>query len=170
VILQDLRTLVCRMNRELPRQGLVTMTSGNASGRDPETGYMVIKPSGVAFEDLTANRMCVLDADGEVVEGAFRPSVDAPTHLYIYRHMPHVNGVIHTHSNYATSFAALGQPIPAVLTAIAQLPDRGGADRAGGGGAYRELPGDPAAEPRGLRRGAHAGGIAEGGGDGGGRG
>ncbi len=119
MILQDLRTLVCRMNRELPRQGLVTMTSGNASGRDPETGYMVIKPSGVAFEDLTANRMCVLDADGEVVEGAFRPSVDAPTHLYIYRHMPHVNGVIHTHSNYATSFAALGQPIPAVLTAIA---------------------------------------------------
>jgi len=119
VILQDIRTLVCRMNRELPRQGLVTMTSGNASGRDPETGYVVIKPSGVAFEDLTANRMCVLDADGEVVEGAFRPSVDAPTHLYIYRHMPHVNGVIHTHSNYATSFAALGQPIPAVLTAIA---------------------------------------------------
>lgn len=119
MILQDLRTLVCRMNRELPRQGLVTMTSGNASGRDPETGYVVIKPSGVAFEDLTANRMCVLDADGEVVEGAFRPSVDAPTHLYIYRHMPHVNGVIHTHSNYATSFAALGHPIPAVLTAIA---------------------------------------------------
>lgn len=119
MILQDIRTLVCRMNRELPRQGLVTMTSGNASGRDPETGYVVIKPSGVAFEDLTANRMCVLDADGEVVEGAFRPSVDAPTHLYIYRHMPHVNGVIHTHSNYATSFAALGQPIPAVLTAIA---------------------------------------------------
>lgn len=95
------------------------MTSGNVSGRDAETGYVVIKPSGVSFEKLTAESLCVVDLQGKVIEGEHKPSVDTATHLYIYRHMPEVNGVVHTHSNYATSFAALGQPIPAVLTAIA---------------------------------------------------
>jgi len=95
------------------------MTSGNASARDPETGYVVVKPSGVSFEDLTSDSMVVVDLDAKVVEGTLKPSVDALTHTYIYRQMHDVNGIIHTHSNYATSFAALGQPIPAVLTAMA---------------------------------------------------
>lgn len=118
MILAALRETVCEANRALPRHGLVTMTSGNASARDPETGCVVIKPSGVAFDDLKARDMCVLAPDGDPVDALMKPSVDAPTHLYVYRHMPQVFGIIHTHSNYATSFAALGQPIPAVLTAI----------------------------------------------------
>ena len=119
MILTKLRKLICELNKELPRQGLVAWTSGNASGRDPETDYVIVKPSGLMFEDLTPEDMCVVDLEGNVIEGKLKPSVDAPTHLYIYRHMPQVNAIVHTHSNYATSFAALGQPIPAVLTAIA---------------------------------------------------
>lgn len=119
MLLPELRAVVCEMNKELPRNHLVTMTSGNVSGRDPETGYVVIKPSGVVFARLTPDSLSVVDLDGAVVESDLAPSVDTPTHLYIYRHMPHVNGIVHTHSNYATSFAALGRPIPAVLTAIA---------------------------------------------------
>lgn len=119
MLLPELRALICELNKELPRCGLVTMTSGNASGRDPETGYVVVKPSGIAFEDLTPEMMLVVDLHCNTVEGDLKPSTDALTHLHIYRHMPHVNGIIHTHSNYATSFAALGEPIPAVLTAMA---------------------------------------------------
>lgn len=119
MLLQSLRKLVCEMNKELPRNGLVTMTSGNVSGRDPESGYVVIKPSGISFEQLSPESLSIVDLDGNIIESELAPSVDTPTHLYIYRHMPEVNGVVHTHSNYATSFAALGQPIPAVLTAIA---------------------------------------------------
>lgn len=119
MILTELRGLVCELNKELPRNGLVTMTSGNVSGRDAATGYVVIKPSGVNFDQLTPENLCIVDLNGAIIEATHAPSVDTPTHLYIYRHMPHINGVVHTHSNYATSFAALGQPIPAVLTAIA---------------------------------------------------
>ena len=119
MILPELRELVCEMNKELPRNRLVTMTSGNVSGRDPDTGYVVIKPSGISFEALTPESLSVVDLEGEVIESELEPSVDTPTHLYIYRHMDDVNGIVHTHSNYATSFAALGEPIPAVLTAIA---------------------------------------------------
>ena len=119
VILAELRSRVCELNRELPRKGLVTMTSGNMSGRDPGSGHVVVKPSGVAFEDLTPEMMLVVDLQCNTVEGDLKPSTDALTHLHIYRHMPHVNGIVHTHSNYATSFAALGEPIPAVLTAMA---------------------------------------------------
>ena len=119
MILPELRQLVCEMNKELPRNRLVTMTSGNVSGRDPDTGYVVIKPSGISFEALTAENLSVVDLEGEVIESELAPSVDTPTHLYIYRYMDDVNGIVHTHSNYATSFAALGEPIPAVLTAIA---------------------------------------------------
>ncbi len=118
-MLEQLRRLVCELNKELPKNGLVTMTSGNVSGRDSATGYIVIKPSGVSFEDLTPEDMAIVDLDGNVVEATKNPSVDTATHLVIYRRRPDVNGVVHTHSNYATSFAALGQPIPAVLTAIA---------------------------------------------------
>ena len=119
MILPELQKEVCEVNRALPRERLVTMTSGNASGRDPDTNYAVVKPSGVAFEDLTPEKMLVVDLQCNVVEGDLKPSTDALTHVYIYRHMPHVNAIVHTHSNYATSFAALGMPIPAVLTAIA---------------------------------------------------
>jgi L-ribulose-5-phosphate 4-epimerase len=106
------------MNLELPKWGLVTWTSGNVSGRDRQTGYIVIKPSGVRYEDLTPERMVVVDLDGRVVEGPLKPSVDTATHLYVYRHREDVGGVVHTHSAYATSFAALGQPIPVYLTAM----------------------------------------------------
>lgn len=119
MILADLRRAVCELNKELPKNRLVTMTSGNVSGRDAETGHVVIKPSGVSFDDLTPENMCVVSLDGKQIECSHSPSVDTPTHLYVYKHMPRVNGIVHTHSNYATSFAALGEPIPAVLTAIA---------------------------------------------------
>lgn len=119
MLLQELRNIVCEMNKVLFKERLVTMTSGNVSGRDPETGYVVIKPSGISFDDLTPECLSVVDLQGNVIEGELAPSVDTPTHLVIYRKMAHVNGVVHTHSNYATSFAAVGMPIPAVLTAIA---------------------------------------------------
>ena len=117
--LKALKAEVCRLNLELPRQGLVTWTSGNVSVRDPKTGFVVIKPSGVKFEDLKPEDQVVLSLDGKVIEGRRAPSVDSPTHLYIYRHRADVNGVVHTHSPYATAFAAVGMPIPIVLTAMA---------------------------------------------------
>jgi len=118
-MLDDLKEIVCKYNKYLPKHGLVTMTSGNASGRDFESGLVVIKPSGVDFEDLSPEDMCVVDLQGNRVEGRLKPSVDTSTHLYIYAHMPQVGGVIHTHSSYATAFAALGRPIPCCLTAMA---------------------------------------------------
>jgi L-ribulose-5-phosphate 4-epimerase len=118
-MLEQLKEIVCEMNLELPKNRLVTMTSGNVSGRDPQTNYVVIKPSGVSFEELRPEHMVVVDLQGNQIEGDLKASVDTPTHLYIYRSRPDVNGVVHTHSNYATSFAALGKGIPACLTAIA---------------------------------------------------
>jgi L-ribulose-5-phosphate 4-epimerase len=118
-MLDELKALVCKYNKLLPTHGLVTMTSGNVSGRDPESGLVVIKPSGVDFDELAPGDMAVVDLDGNVVGGRYKPSVDTATHLYVYRHMPQVNSVIHTHSNFATAFAALGKPIPCCLTAIA---------------------------------------------------
>jgi len=119
LMLGELRKEVCRLNRELPGSGLVTWTSGNVSARDPKTGYVVIKPSGVKFEDLTPGEMVILDLEGNLIEGKRNPSVDAPTHLYVYRERPDVNGMVHTHSVYATAFAAVGKPIPCSLTAMA---------------------------------------------------
>jgi L-ribulose-5-phosphate 4-epimerase len=118
-MLERLREEVCEMNLELARNRLVTMFSGNVSGRDPETNYVVIKPSGMSYRTMKPEDMVIVDMDGNVVEGKHKPSVDTLTHLYIYRHRPDVNGITHTHSNYATSFAALGQPIPVYLTAMA---------------------------------------------------
>lgn len=118
-MLEGLKKLVAELNKELPKNRLVTMTSGNVSGRDSSSGLVAIKPSGISFEALAPDDIVIVDLDGCVVEGSRKPSVDTATHLYIYRHRPDVNGIVHTHSNYATSFAALGQPIPAVLTAIA---------------------------------------------------
>jgi L-ribulose-5-phosphate 4-epimerase len=119
MMLEKLRQEVWRANMALPANGLVTWTSGNVSGRDPETDRVVIKPSGVLFEDLTPENMVVVDLDGNLIEGTFGPSTDTASHVYIYRHRPDVMGVTHTHSNYATAFAAVGKSIPVYLTAIA---------------------------------------------------
>ena len=104
---------------ELPKNDLIKWTGGNVSGRDPEMGYVVIKPSGVKYEDLRPEQLIVLDVNGKVLEGDLKPSSDTASHLYIYRQRPDVNGVVHTHSPYATAFAAIGKPIPVYLTAIA---------------------------------------------------
>jgi L-ribulose-5-phosphate 4-epimerase len=114
-----LRREVCALHAELPRHGLVVWTSGNVSARVPGEDLMVIKASGVPYEDLTPDAIVVCDLDGALVEGELSPSSDAATHAYIYRHRPDVGGVAHTHSPYATAWAARGEAIPCVLTAIA---------------------------------------------------
>ena len=114
-----IKELICRLNLELPKQGLVKWTSGNVSGRDIRSGCIAIKPSGVPYEELTPNDIVIVDLEGRVVEGRRKPSVDTPTHLYIYNNMPNINGIVHTHSNFATAFAAVGKSIPVYLTAIA---------------------------------------------------
>src|SRR5512139_4144568 len=108
-MLEPLRNQVWKLNLDLPRNGLVAWTSGNVSARDPGTGYVVIKPSGVRYEDLRPEDLVVVDPDGRPLEGKLKPSSDTASHLYIYRHRPDVHGVVHTHSPYATAFAALGQ-------------------------------------------------------------
>ena len=118
MMLERLRDQVCRLHMELPKNRLVTWTGGNISGRDPETGHVVIKPSGVKYEDLRPEHLVILNVDGKIIEGDLKPSSDTASHLYIYRHRPDVNGVVHTHSSYATAFAALGRPIPVYLTAM----------------------------------------------------
>jgi L-ribulose-5-phosphate 4-epimerase len=118
-MLEKLREQVYRANIALPKYGLVTWTSGNVSGRDPDSELMVIKPSGLMFEDLTPENMVIVDMEGKVIEGEHGPSTDTFSHLAIYRGRPDVNGVTHTHSNYATAFAAVGRSIPVCLTAIA---------------------------------------------------
>jgi L-ribulose-5-phosphate 4-epimerase len=129
-MLETLREEICRLNQQLPAHGLVVWTSGNVSGRDAASGLVVIKPSGVRYEELTAEKMVVVDLEGKVVEGGMRPSSDTAAHLYIYRHRSDVGGIIHTHSTFATAFAAVGRPIPAVLTAICD--EFGGAIPCGG--------------------------------------
>ena len=118
-MLEKLREDICRLHLLLPKYNLVTWTSGNVSGRDPETGFVVIKPSGIHYEDLKPEHMVIVTLDGAVVEGNLKVSSDTASHLYVYRRRPDVFGVVHTHSPYATAFAAVGQPIPVVLTAIA---------------------------------------------------
>ena len=114
-----LREELVRLHAELPRHNLVVWTGGNVSVRDSESGLVAIKPSGVRYEDLTAASMVVLDLDGTVVDGNLKPSSDVLSHLHVYRHRPDVNGVVHTHSRYATAFAAVGRSIPVYLTAQA---------------------------------------------------
>jgi L-ribulose-5-phosphate 4-epimerase len=121
MMLEELRVTVWKCNLELPKNGLVKMTSGNVSGRDPGTGLVVIKPSGFSYEEMTPEHMVVVDLDGKVIEGDLTPSIDTDTHLYVYRRRPDIFGMVHTHSPYATSFAALGQPIPACLTATGMV-------------------------------------------------
>jgi L-ribulose-5-phosphate 4-epimerase len=118
-MLDALREELWQLHLELPRNGLVRWTGGNISARDPVTGYVVIKPSGVRYEALRPEHMVVLDLDGHLIDGALKPSSDTASHLYIYRHRPDIGGVVHTHSPYATAFAAVGRPIPVYLTAMA---------------------------------------------------
>ena len=118
-MLEQLKEQVWKLHLELPKNGLVKWTGGNVSARDQETGLVVIKPSGVLYEDLRPEDHVVLDLEGKVVEGKLKPSSDTASHLYIYRQRSDVNGVVHTHSPYATAFAAVGKPIPVYLTAIA---------------------------------------------------
>lgn len=118
-MLEALKEEVYKLHLELPKNHLVAWTSGNVSARDSESGLVVIKPSGVLYEELRPDDHVVVNLAGEVIEGDLKPSSDTASHLYIYRHRSDVNGVVHTHSTYATAFAALGEPIPVCLTAIA---------------------------------------------------
>lgn len=114
-----LRRTVADLHRELTRYELVIWTAGNVSARVPGEDLMVIKPSGVSYDDLGPDSMVVTDLHGNLVEGDLAPSSDTAAHAYVYRHMPEVGGVVHTHSPYATAWAARGEPIPCVLTMIA---------------------------------------------------
>ena len=118
-MLQDLREVLSVLHQELPKNELVRWTGGNVSARDPQSGYVVIKPSGVRYEVLRPEHMVVVDLQGNIVEGKLKPSSDTASHLFIYRALPDVGGIVHTHSPYATAFAAVGQSIPVVLTAMA---------------------------------------------------
>jgi L-ribulose-5-phosphate 4-epimerase len=111
-----LRREVCDLHAELPRNELVVWTAGNVSARVPGRELLVIKPSGVRYDELTPETMVVTDFDGVLVDGAHSPSSDTAAHAYVYRHLPQVNGQVHTHSTYATAWAARGEPIPCVLT------------------------------------------------------
>ncbi|MFO7244565.1 MAG: L-ribulose-5-phosphate 4-epimerase [Actinomycetes bacterium] len=115
----ELRERVAALHAELVRYNLVVWTAGNVSGRVPGHDLMVIKPSGVSYDELTPDRMVVCDLEGKLVEGDYSPSSDTEAHAYVYRHMPEVGGVVHTHSTYASAWAAIGEPIPCVLTAMA---------------------------------------------------
>ena len=115
-----LRGQVSDLHQELVRYQLVVWTAGNVSARVPGEDLFVIKPSGVDYDKLTADNMIVCDLDGRVVEGGgLSPSSDTAAHAYVYRHMPEVGGVVHTHSTYACAWAARGEPVPCVLTAMA---------------------------------------------------
>jgi L-ribulose-5-phosphate 4-epimerase len=116
---EEARHAVAALHAELAGNGLVAWTSGNISARVAGTGLMVIKPSGVRYADLTPESIVVCGLDGSRVAGDLSPSSDTASHAYIYRHMPEVGGVVHTHSRYATAWAARGEPIPCVLTAMA---------------------------------------------------
>src|SRR6266508_3469391 len=114
-----IRAEVCRLHAELPRHGLVVWTSGNISARVPGEQLMAIKASGVPYDELTPDAIVVCDFDGDLVDGPLAPSSDAAAHGYVYRERADVGGVVHTHSPYATAWAARGEAIPCVLTAMA---------------------------------------------------
>ena len=115
-VVAALRAEVATLHAELPRWGLVVWTAGNVSARVPGQDLLVIKPSGVGYDELTPEAMVVTDLDGNLVDGERSPSSDTAAHAYVYAHMPEVGGVVHTHSTYATAWAARGEPIPCVLT------------------------------------------------------
>jgi L-ribulose-5-phosphate 4-epimerase len=115
-MLEQLKEEVFKANIDLVKYGLVIFTWGNVSGIDRERGLIAIKPSGVSYDDMTADDMVIVDLDGKVVEGKYKPSSDTPTHLVLYKAFPKVGGVVHTHSEWATSWAQAGIPIPALGT------------------------------------------------------
>ena len=115
-MLETLKQEVLEANLLLPKYGLITFTWGNVSGIDRESGLVVIKPSGVSYDGMTVEDMVVVDLQGKVVEGKWKPSSDTPTHLALYRAFPGLGGIVHTHSRWATSFAQAGMPIPAMGT------------------------------------------------------
>jgi L-ribulose-5-phosphate 4-epimerase len=119
--LETLRDEVWEANASLPRAGLVKWAQGNASGRDPETGLVAIKPSGARLDQLRPEDIVIVDLYGKVVEGRLKPSIDTASHLYVYRHRSDVHGIVHTHSPYATSFALRGEPLPVCSTTAAAL-------------------------------------------------
>ena len=129
-MLEKLKDELVQLHMELPKHNLVVWTGGNVSARDPESNLVVIKHSGIRYEDLTADKMVVLALSGNILEGNLKPSSDPASHLFIYRHRPDVNGVVHTHSRYATAFAAVGKTIPVYLTA--QADEFGGEIPCGG--------------------------------------
>ncbi len=118
-VVEKTKAEVADLHQELPRNNLVVWTAGNVSQRVPNTDLFVIKPSGVRYEDLSAETMVVCDLEGKRVEGDYNPSSDTAAHAYVYRHMEDVGGVVHTHSAYATAWAASRRPIPCVLTMMA---------------------------------------------------
>jgi L-ribulose-5-phosphate 4-epimerase len=113
------RRQVADLHAELPRNDLVVWTAGNVSARVPGADLLVIKPSGVRYDEITPDNMVVTDLEGKLVEGELSPSSDTAAHAYVYRHMPHVGGVVHTHSTYATAWSARGEAVPCVLTMMA---------------------------------------------------
>ncbi|OLS36752.1 L-ribulose-5-phosphate 4-epimerase [Bacillus sp. MRMR6] len=115
-MLEQLKKNVLEANLQLPKHGLVTFTWGNVSGIDREQGLVVIKPSGVPYEELKMDDLVVLNLDGGIIEGSLRPSSDTPTHLALYRAFPQIGGIVHTHSLWATSWAQAGRAIPALGT------------------------------------------------------
>lgn len=115
----DLRRHVCELHAELTRYGLVIWTAGNISARVPGRDLLIIKPSGVSYDAMRPEHMVVCSLDGDLIDGDLAPSSDTAAHAYVYRHMPEIGGVVHTHSTYATAWAAVGEPIPCVLTMIA---------------------------------------------------
>jgi L-ribulose-5-phosphate 4-epimerase len=117
--MDELRRELAALHQELPKNGLVAWTSGNLSARVPGEDLMAIKASGVLYEELTADAIVICDFNGALVEGGLAPSSDAATHGYVYRSRPDVGGVAHTHSAYATAWAIRGEPIPCVMTAMA---------------------------------------------------
>lgn len=119
-MLDELKEELIFLLQELPKNNLVCLTSGNVSVRDVETGLIIIKPSGIPFGEIRENHLVVMERSGEIVEGVCKPSSDTQSHLYIYQHLNEVNGIVHTHSMYATSFAALGQNIPVFITETAE--------------------------------------------------
>ncbi len=120
-MLEELKRQVLEANLELPRAGLVSLTWGNVSGRDPGSGLVVIKPSGVPYSRLSTDLMVVVGPSGEVVEGQARPSTDTPTHLVLYRDLPEVGGIVHTHSTWATAWAQARRPVPLLGTTHADF-------------------------------------------------
>ena len=115
-MLESLKEKVCKANLELVRHGLVLFTWGNASAIDRSSGLVVIKPSGVSYDDMKPSDMVVVDLEGKVVEGNLRPSSDTPTHVVLYKAFPGIGGVVHTHSTYATAWAQAGRNIPNIGT------------------------------------------------------